>query len=60
MDASLRECIKYESQNGWIFNLENKERYEGLLKQLQKFKPKNLDLFKKIEPTLFDDLENGL
>lgn len=60
MDVSVRECLKYESQKGWIFDIENKEIQEELLKHLQRFKPENLDLSKKIEQlSLFDDLENG-
>lgn len=58
VDVSLRECIKYESQKGWIFNIENKEIQEKLLKHLQRVKPENLDLSKKIGLDLFDDMEN--
>ena len=60
MDVSVRECLKFEAQKGWIFNIENKEKQEELLKHLQRFKPGNLDLSKKIGPILFDDLENEL
>jgi len=60
INVSVRECLKFEAQKGWIFNIENKEKQEELLKHLQRFKPENLDLSKKIEPTLFDDLENEL
>lgn len=60
IDPFVRECIKYEPQKGWIFNIEKKEIQEELLKQLQRFKPENLDLSKKIEPTLFDDMESEL
>ncbi len=54
----LKECITYESQKGWSFNLKDRETYEELLKQLQKFKPETLDLSKKVEPTLFDNIED--
>jgi len=55
IEASLRKYIKHESQKGWVFNIENKDIYEELLKQLQRFKPENLDLSKEIAPTLFDN-----
>jgi len=58
IDKSLQECINYESKRGWIFDLKDKETYEELLKQLQKFKPEGLDLSKKIEPNLFDNMED--
>jgi len=53
----LRDSITYESQKGWVFNLKDKDTHEELLKQLQKFKPETLDLSKKLEPTLFDNME---
>jgi hypothetical protein len=58
IDEPLKECVSYESQKGWIFNLKDRETREELLKQLQKFKPETLDLSKTIEPTLFDNMEN--
>ena len=57
MSEPFRNSISYESQKGWVFNLEDKETHDKLLKQLQKFKPETLDLSKKIEPTLFDNME---
>jgi hypothetical protein len=58
MDESVKECLKYEAQKGWIFKIENKDIQEELLKQLQKFKPEELDLSKGIQLTLFDNMEN--
>lgn len=58
VSPALKECIIYEPQKGWTFNIQNKEEQEELLKHLQRFKPENLDLSKKKEPTLFDDMEN--
>ncbi|MDI6734905.1 MAG: hypothetical protein QME42_01705 [bacterium] len=58
INEPLKESINYEPQKGWIFNLKDKEAYEELLKQLQKFKPETLDLSKMIEPTLFNNMEN--
>lgn len=57
INERLRECISFEPQKGWTFNVKDRETYEELLKQLQRFKPKSLDLSKKIEPTLFDNME---
>lgn len=57
LSEPLRECISYESQKGWIFNLKDKESHQELLKQLQKFKPETLDLSKQIQPSLFDRME---
>ncbi len=52
---SLRNCIRYDK--GWIFDLKDKETYEELLKELQKFKPETLDLSKEMQPDLFNTLE---
>jgi len=57
IDEPLRESITHEPEKGWTFNLKDKKIYEELLKQLQKFRPETLDLSKKVEPTLFDNLE---
>lgn len=54
----FKECITYESKKGWTFNLKDRKTYEELIKQLQKFKPETLDLSKKVEPTLFDNMED--
>ena len=56
INEPLRESVIYEPQKGWSFNLKDRETHEEILKQLQKFKPENLDLSKKIGPTLFDDM----
>jgi len=60
INEPLREFINYESSKGWIFKIKDKETYEELLKQLQKFKTENLDMSKKVDPTLelFDNMEN--
>ncbi|MBE0478315.1 hypothetical protein IBX65_04255 [Candidatus Aerophobetes bacterium] len=58
LNEPIRENISYEPQKGWIFNLKDRETYEEFLKQLHKFKPETLDLSKKVEPTLFDNMEN--
>jgi len=55
VDVSLRGCIRYERQRGWIFDLENNEIHEELLRQLQRFKPENLDLSEQIQLTLFNN-----
>jgi len=52
----LKGFITYEPQKGWSFNLKDREACEEILKQIQKFKPETLDLSKKIEPTLFDNM----
>jgi len=57
IDEPLKECVSYESQKGWIFNLSDKEIHEKLLKQLQKFKLESLDLSKEIGPTFFNNME---
>lgn len=57
INESLRQCISYESQKGWIIDLKDKGIQDELLKQLQKYKPEELDLSKKIEPTLFENEE---
>jgi len=58
IDTSIKECLKYEPQKGWIFNIRNEKEHEELLKHLQKFKPENFVFSKKIGQTLFDNLEN--
>jgi len=57
MDIPARERFNFEPQKGWVFNIYNKEEQEELLKQLQKFKPENLDTSKNIEKNLFDDFD---
>jgi len=57
INEPLRESVIYEPQKGWSFNLKDRETREEILKQLQRFKPENLDLSKKIGPTLFDNME---
>ncbi len=52
---SLKECITYESQKGWVFNLKNKEIQKEMLKQLSKFKPETLDLSRATQFNLFDE-----
>jgi len=54
----LKRFITYEPQKGWTFTLKDREACEEILKQIQKFKPETLDLSKKIEPTLFDNMED--
>lgn len=58
INEPLRECITYESNKGWIFNLKDKETHEGLLKEFQKFKPETLDLSKQTQPDLFETMED--
>ncbi len=55
LDESLRQNINYEPQKGWTFNFKDRETYEGMLKQLIKFKPETSDLSKTIESDLFDE-----
>lgn len=58
INEPTRKCINYEPGKGWVFNLKDKETHDELLNQLMKFKPETLDLSKKVDPTLFDNMEN--
>jgi len=44
-----RECIEYKSDRGWVFKFDNQNIHEGILTQISKFKPGEMDLSKPMQ-----------
>lgn len=57
LDQNLKKFIEHDPQRGWIFKLEIQEDHKEMIKQVSKFKPEGMDLGNKMQPELFDDIE---